>query len=192
MIELEKDQYLMVEHFLKSIACDTTTAYSIIENRQQGRVFVDDVYSPKTVLFWHYCSFALLAGDTTNEEFNQNLGKLLLGDFENNQKRFALFVNDDKWNNVITNITHNNPQIKSIYFTRRPTGIWAEHWNQIVNHECMTGRLLTNIFTPSGQGRPVFHSMARLLNHWVHNNNQNFGKLDNNWLTQHGVNINDY
>lgn len=102
-------------------------------------------------------------------------------------------LNQVNWNtqNIIKYLC-DNPQIKSIYFTRRPTGIWADHWNQIVNHECMTGRLLTNIFTPSGQGRPVFHSMARLLNHWLHNDNQNFGKLDNNWLTQNGVNINDY
>jgi len=97
------------------------------------------------------------------------------------------------WNtqNIITYLC-NNPQIKTIYFTRRPTGIWADHWNQIVNHECMTGRLLTNIFTPSGQGRPVFHSMARLLKHWLHNNSQNFGKLDNVWLANNGVNINNF
>ncbi|MCZ2472366.1 hypothetical protein G9H62_05920 [Aquirufa ecclesiirivi] len=102
-------------------------------------------------------------------------------------------LNQVNWNtqNIIKYLC-DNPQIKSVYFTRRPTGIWADHWNQIVNHECMAERLLTNIFTPSGQGRPVFYSMARLLNHWLHNDNHNFGKLDNNWLTRHGVNINDF
>lgn len=97
------------------------------------------------------------------------------------------------WNTKnIINYLCDNPQIKTIYFTRRPTGIWLEHWNQIVNHEYMAGRLLTNIFTPSGQGRPVFHSMAILLNHWLHNDNPNFGTLENYWLTIHGVNRNDY
>ena len=97
------------------------------------------------------------------------------------------------WNtqNIIKYLC-DNPQIKSVYFTRRPTGIWLGHWNQIVNHECMEGRFLTNIFTPSAQGIPVFHSMSRLLNHWLHNDNQNFGKLDNEWLTIHGVNVNNY
>jgi hypothetical protein len=97
------------------------------------------------------------------------------------------------WNtqNIIKYLCE-NPQIKSIYFTRKPNGIWTEQWNQIVNHECMNGRHLTNIFTPSGQGRPVFYSMNRLLNHWVHNENPNFGKLDNYWLSDLGVNINDY
>lgn len=97
------------------------------------------------------------------------------------------------WNTQnIINFLCENPQIKSIYFTRKPTAVWAEQWNQIVNHECMKSRHLTNIFTPSGQGGPVFHSMSRLLKHWVHNENPNFGKLDNIWLTDLGVNINDY
>ena len=56
----------------------------------------------------------------------------------------------------------------------------------------MIGRLTTNIFTPSGAGAPVNRSMVRLLNHWVHNNNPNFGRLDNIWLTKNGVNINNF
>lgn len=94
------------------------------------------------------------------------------------------------WNtqNIITYLC-NNPQINTIYFTRRPTGIWATQWNQIINHNCMTGRLKTNIFTPSGAGAPVNRSMIRLLSHWVHNNNPNFGRLNNNWLTKKGANI---
>jgi len=97
------------------------------------------------------------------------------------------------WNtqNIIKYLSE-NPKIKSIYFTRRPTGIWANQWNQIIGHECMKGRLLTNIFTPSGQGKPVFHSMSRLLNHWINNSNINFGNLDNNWLKSHGVNCKNY
>lgn len=94
------------------------------------------------------------------------------------------------WNtNAIIKFLCDNPSIATIYFTRRPTGIWANQWNAILNSQCMRGRLLTNIFTPSGQGRPVFHSMTRLLNHWVHNVNPNFGQLDNNWLTNNGVTL---
>lgn len=97
------------------------------------------------------------------------------------------------WNtqNIITYLC-DNPQIKTIYFTRRPTGIWAAQWNQIINHNCMTGRFTTNIFTPSGAGAPVNRSMIRLLNHWIHNNNPNFGRLDNIWLANNGVNINNF
>lgn len=97
------------------------------------------------------------------------------------------------WNtqNVI-NYLCVNPQIKTIYFTRRPTGIWGNQWNIIKNHKCMTGRLVTNLFTPSGAGAPVNRSMRRLLNHWVHNTNPNFGSLDNNWLISNGVDTNNF
>ena len=97
------------------------------------------------------------------------------------------------WNTQnIINYLCDNPQIKTIYFTRRPNGIWAAPWNLIINHKCMNGRLITNIFTPSCAGVPVNHSMVRLLKHWVHNTNLNFGRLDNNWLANNGVNINNF
>lgn len=97
------------------------------------------------------------------------------------------------WNtqNIIKYLC-NNPQIKTIYFTRRPTGIWAAQWNLIVNHNCMVDRITKNMFTPSGAGAPVYRSMIKLLNHWVHNNNPNFGQLDNNWLANNGVNKNNF
>jgi hypothetical protein len=97
------------------------------------------------------------------------------------------------WNtqNIIKYLC-DNPQIKTIYFTRQPTGIWAGHWNAIKNHNCMKGRQMTNIYTPSGLGLPGSPRMTKLLNHWVHNNNTNFGKLDNNWLINNGVNINNF
>jgi hypothetical protein len=82
------------------------------------------------------------------------------------------------WNTQnIINFLCNNPQITTIYFTRQPTGIWAEQWNLIINHNCMAGRLTTNLFTPSGlslKGKP---RMNALLKHWVHNSEPNFGKL---------------
>jgi hypothetical protein len=102
-------------------------------------------------------------------------------------------VNEVKWNTH--NIIHyllENPQIKTIYFTRQPRGVWAEQWNLIINHSCMQGKLMTNIFTPSGAGKPVYYSVSRLLHHWVFNTNPNFGRLDKNWLINNGVNINKF
>ena len=98
------------------------------------------------------------------------------------------------WN--AQNIIHylcENPQIKQIYFTRRPTGIWAAQWNLIINHECMANRFAKNIFTPSAAGSPVHRSMKRLLNHWVNNiDHIKFGRIDNTWLVNHGVDLNNF
>jgi hypothetical protein len=97
------------------------------------------------------------------------------------------------WNTQnIINYLCNNPQIETIYFTRRPIGIWAAQWNLIINHDCLSGRLTTNLFTPSGAGAPVYRSMARLLTHWVHNDNPNFGKIEPNWLSERNVTINNF
>ena len=97
------------------------------------------------------------------------------------------------WNTQnIINYLCNNPQITTIYFTRQPTGIWAEQWNLIINHNCMAGRLTTNIYTPSGLGLKGKPRMNALLNHWVHNNNPKFGRLDNNWLTNNNVDMNNF
>jgi|GEM_PF-1110137 len=97
------------------------------------------------------------------------------------------------WNTLnIINFLKNNPQIHTIYFTRKPTGIWGREWTRIIKQPEFDKRTFTNIFTPSAQGKPVFHSMSRLLNHWVHNENPNFGKLEEQWLISQGVDINNF
>ena len=50
MIELSKEKYTIVVPFLKDIECDTIYAYSILENKQQGSIFVDNLMFPKTSL----------------------------------------------------------------------------------------------------------------------------------------------
>jgi len=102
-------------------------------------------------------------------------------------------IDQVNWNtqNIIKYLC-NNPQIKTIYFTRQPTNIWAEQWNLIINHECMRGRLTTNIFTPSGLGLKGKPRMNALIKHWVHNNNTNFGRLDHTWLRNNGVPIQNF
>lgn len=93
------------------------------------------------------------------------------------------------WNTEnIINYLNSNPRIRWVYLTRRPTGIWAAPWAQIIQRGAMQGRVFSNLFTPSGQGSPVNNSMNRLLAHWVHNTDPNFGRLDHGWLLQHGVN----
>lgn len=102
-------------------------------------------------------------------------------------------INQVHWNTQNTiDYLCKNPQITTIYFTRQPTGIWATQWNLIVNHPCMQDRNFSNIFTPSGQSLNGTPRMSSLLNHWVHNNNTNFGHLDNNWLRRCGVNPNNF
>lgn len=111
MQELEKAQFTIVHSFMNDINFETAYPYSIIENFQDGRIFVDNIESPQTVLFWHYCGFAYVIGSTANDNFNRDIVKLLLGEFEDKQRRFVLHINDKNWNEKITKITDNNSDI---------------------------------------------------------------------------------
>ena len=99
-------------------------------------------------------------------------------------------INQVQWNtdNIIEYL-RTNKQIKSIYLTRQPTGIWKTQFNRIRYDKPLKNRMFTNIFTPSGQGQPVWNSMEKLLNHWINNQNNNFGKLNNDWLQNNMQNL---
>jgi hypothetical protein len=97
------------------------------------------------------------------------------------------------WNtiNIINYLIH-NPKIKTIYFTRQPTGVWGEEWNTIITNPNLLDRNFTNIYTPSGNGLKGSPRMNSLMNHWIHNNDPNFGKLDNDWLIYNNVDLNNF
>lgn len=113
MIELNREQYILAEPFIYEITCDSIYPCSIIEGNQQGRIFADSIVYPRTVLFWHYCGFAYIVGDTENVEFNKQIYRFLTGVFEENQRRFVLFVNDEKWRNIVNKMTEINHIIQS-------------------------------------------------------------------------------
>ena len=101
--------------------------------------------------------------------------------------------NQVNWNTKnIIEFLNKNPQIKTIYFTRQPTKIWKKHWGNLAKEQNLHERIYTNIFTPSCQGVPVSHSVERLLSHWLHNENDKFGKFNHDWLKACGVNPNNF
>ena len=119
-----------------------------------------------------------------------NFGGQIISLIEDNGLQQLDGMGQVSWNtqNIIRYLCQ-RPEIKTIYFTRQPTGIWAAHWNSILNNPCMKGRNLTNIYTPSGLALRGVPRMTALLHHWVHNINPNFGCLDNAWLGDNGVNL---
>lgn len=109
-------------------------------------------------------------------------------------------INKVNWNteNIITYLK-NNRQLKKIYLTRRNGLCWQKQLNQIVH--ALPEIKIIPIYTPSAQGGALHQQtgiygngkMGPLLRHWTQNNNGNFGNLNhNNWLTNNGVNINNF
>jgi hypothetical protein len=87
MIELKPIDYGSVLKFLPGLQLDTVIAYSIIGNKQPGRIFVDNGANPTAVLFWHQYGAAVLTGNCGNTAFNEGVKALLLRRYENNQQR---------------------------------------------------------------------------------------------------------
>lgn len=104
------------------------------------------------------------------------------------------------WNtrNIINYLTDNR-QIKKIYLTRRNDLCWQTQITQII--QALPEIEIIPIYTPSGQGGALHQQtgiyrngkMKPLLRHWTRNNIGNYGNLNhNNWLTNNGVDLNNF
>ena len=111
MIELAPSQFGAAGRFLPGFKCDPVLGYTIVERRQTGRIFVDHPDDPRAALFWHYSGCAILAGGSDNDRFAGGIQKLLTGKFEDNQKRFALIVDDEGWNGRILDFARGDGNI---------------------------------------------------------------------------------
>lgn len=132
--------------------------------------------------------FELLANDNVifdGVEYNliQDSKKNNIGGLEQLDK-----LGKVEWNtqNIIEYLKSNR-KIKNVYFTRKPTGVWGCHFEKIKTHCTSENITITNIFTPSGQGKPVFNNMNRLIDHWLNNENPNFGKLESRWVKSNAI-----
>ncbi|WP_291122408.1 hypothetical protein, partial [Flavobacterium sp. UBA6046] len=102
-------------------------------------------------------------------------------------------LNQIIWN--IENITDylcKNPQITNVYFTRRPTGIWLQKWNELINSKCSKKIEYGAIYTPSAARLDGNPRMEMLIKHWLFNDNNNYLTLDHEWLIRNGVNPNNF
>ncbi|WP_026978215.1 hypothetical protein [Flavobacterium tegetincola] len=85
-----------------------------------------------------------------------------------------------------------NPQIKNIYFTRQPKGIWGNHWNEIKRNDCSKNRNFYVIYTPSGNSLHGTPRMNTLIKHWLFNETVNYNTLNEEWLQNCGVDIENF
>ena len=80
MIALSPDRFARVTPLFDAYWGLRPGIYSVIEGRQAGRIFVDDVERPRTALLWG--DFFFLAGEPTNDAFNQAFVAEVLGSAE--------------------------------------------------------------------------------------------------------------
>lgn len=66
MIRVTTEQY--PEYIPWAERCNANRVFpmSVAQGYQTGDIFTDDISSPRTVLFWHYCGFAYIVGEITD------------------------------------------------------------------------------------------------------------------------------
>ena len=65
MIRVTPEQYPEYIPWAERCTSNRVFPMSVAQGYQTGDIFTDDIYSPKTVLFWHYCGFAYIVGEVT-------------------------------------------------------------------------------------------------------------------------------
>ena len=102
MVEVSRKDYHKLIEFAEKSTCNRVYPLSIAEGNQNGRIFVDSMVNPASVLFWHQCGFAYLSGEP-NETFLSEIATRIRNEHGNNQRRFVLQVDNNEWEDYFAN-----------------------------------------------------------------------------------------
>jgi RimJ/RimL family protein N-acetyltransferase len=108
LCELRREEFRKIRSIFEELAY-TLAIDSVIEGNRPGKIYVDDVESPKTALVWAKPSEFFLAGHPDNHEFNSSLQKLMIKEviheiMKHPIKYSVLFYGSDAWEKEIRSI----------------------------------------------------------------------------------------
>lgn len=108
MIQLKTENYYKVLGPLSKVKFNHLFAQTVLEQKMDGEVFVDDPDDPTTYYIKHSYGMALLFGRTDNPEFNRQLKSYLLN--ENNVRSASewLQVFPSEWNDKLDQLLNEN------------------------------------------------------------------------------------
>jgi hypothetical protein len=102
-------------------------------------------------------------------------------------------VNQVEWNTQnIIDYLHLSKSIRTVHFTRQPTGPFLAEWNSIINEDYGRQIEFSPIYTPTGAALPEAPRILQLIRHWLFNDNPNYGTLDPEWLVANGANPDNF
>jgi len=101
MILLKTEDYYKLGQSLKTVEINHLFAQTVIEQKMDGEIYVDDHEKPSTVYVKHRYGMALLYGRTDNETFNQNLVNYLLNKEKKRNAGEWLQVFPPEWNSKL-------------------------------------------------------------------------------------------
>jgi GNAT superfamily N-acetyltransferase len=101
---INENKYGRLLEELNGIPYNTLFARAVLESKVLGKVFVDNVSNPKTVLIAHSYGMSLLFGDTENLEFNSSLADYVLNTNSDRLKYEWMQVYPERWNDKLSEI----------------------------------------------------------------------------------------
>ncbi len=104
MILLDPKSYPKLTEPLKKVGINYLFAQTVIEQKMDGEIYVDDVDRPSTFYVKHRYGMALLFGKTDNERFNRSLAKYLLNEEGNRIAGEWLQVFPEDWNDRLNKL----------------------------------------------------------------------------------------
>lgn len=81
-------------HLAEQIKTEKVYPLSITEGIQSGEIFVDNTEAPNSVLLWHYCGFAAIAGNY-DEKFIEETMNMMHDPKDGHSGRMALQTDND-------------------------------------------------------------------------------------------------
>ena len=71
MIKMDESQYGLVSGPLSEVPFNTLFARTVVDQKIEGSIFIDDLHNPRTFLIRHPYGMSLLFGNTRNNDFNE-------------------------------------------------------------------------------------------------------------------------
>lgn len=91
MIRVTPEHYSEYISWAERCTSNRVFPMSVAEGYQAGDIFTDDIHSPETVLLWHYCGFAYIVG-----ELSDNILKEIAEDIAPGINRRMVLITDNK------------------------------------------------------------------------------------------------
>jgi len=105
---LDRKNYYKVQLPLSRVTINNLFARSVIDQKIDGLVYVDNSENPKTFYITHPYGMSLLFGETTNDNFNSELVKHALNKFNSRIKTEWLQAFPETWNKKLEGLFGNN------------------------------------------------------------------------------------
>ena len=104
MEQLGKENYYRVVPLLKAVTINKLFAIYVLENKVEGRVYVDSLDSPKSCYIVHAYGMGLLFGDSSNREFNEKFRLYVLEELLVSEKVEWMQAYPDSWDTTLKSL----------------------------------------------------------------------------------------